>query len=332
MTVGIVVIGRNEGSRLETCLRSLSPESRPVIYVDSGSTDGSPLKATEMGAEVVDLDMNLPFTAARARNVGWRRLLQKHPQTELVQFLDGDCELRPDWLIVAEKTLHDQPELSVVCGRRRERYPEASVYNRLCNQEWDTPVGFADACGGDAMFRAKILEETGGYRDDLIAGEEPELCLRIRERGGKIFRLDAEMTLHDAAMTRYSQWRKRHVRAGHAFAEVSTLHRHSPCRIWSKETRSNFFWGLAIPLLWISLAWPTWGISSVLLAGYPVLFFKIRRYRQRVGDNVSDATVYAWYCVLSKFPQAWGQLTYFRNRLFRRRTRLIEYKTADKPG
>jgi hypothetical protein len=39
--IGIVVIGRNEGDRLTRCLQSLQMENLPVIYVDSGSTDGS---------------------------------------------------------------------------------------------------------------------------------------------------------------------------------------------------------------------------------------------------------------------------------------------------
>ena len=327
--IGVVAIGRNEGARLEACLRSLTPESRAVVYVDSGSTDGSVTLAESLGAIVVALDLSLPFTAARARNVGWRELLRRHPGTEFIQFVDGDCEVRPDWLDRARDFLGEHPGVTVVCGRRRERHPGASVYNRLCDQEWDTPIGEAEACGGDAMFRVEALRDANGYRDDLIAGEEPELCLRIRETGGKIHRLDAEMTLHDAAMTRLGQWWKRHVRAGHAFAEVSAIHRHSPCRIWRRETRSNFFWGLALPSLALLAAWPTRGISLALLAGYPVLLFKIFRHRRRHGDDARVARVYARYCVLSKFPQTAGQLTYFRNRLLRRRSRLIEYKSAE---
>src|SRR5207248_7579001 len=135
------------------------------------------------------------------------------------------------WLERAEQELKVRPEVAVVCGRRRERFPEGSVYNRLCDMEWDTPVGEAESCGGDAMMRVKAVRATGGYRAALIAGEEPELCLRLREAGWKVLRLDAEMTLHDAAMTRFGQWWKRAVRAGHAFAEVSWLHRTSPQRI-----------------------------------------------------------------------------------------------------
>lgn len=328
MSVGIVAIGRNEGERLRACLRSLSPHQMPVVYVDSGSTDGSPVIAAEMGATVVPLDLSIPFTAARARNVGWRRLLEDHPDLEFIQFVDGDCEVDPTWLPTAMAFLQANPAVVVVCGRRKERYPEATVYNHLCDIEWNTPVGDALACGGDALFRVAAIQQAGGYRDSLIAGEEPELCVRLREHGGRVYRLDAAMTTHDAAMTRFRQWWKRHVRAGHAFAEVSALHANSPCRIWHKEVRSNDFWGIIVPLLAIIPAYFTYGLSTILLLGYGVLWAKITRYRQRCGDTPATARMYAWYCVLSKFPQAWGQLTYRRNRLFRRRSTIIEYKTT----
>ena len=53
------------------------------------------------------------------------------------------------------------------------------------------------------------LYGVGGFNPAVIAGEEPELCVRLRQAGWKIHRLDAEMTLHDAAMTSWRQWWKR---------------------------------------------------------------------------------------------------------------------------
>jgi glycosyltransferase involved in cell wall biosynthesis len=324
--VGVVAIGRNEGERLRRCLESLSPAERPTVYVDSGSTDGSRELARTLGAEVVALDLSIPFTAARARNAGLDRLLELAPAVEYVQFVDGDCEVDPRWWQTASKELDQNRETVVVCGRRRERYPEASVYNRLCDREWDTPVGEALACGGDALTRVSAVKAIGGYRPDLIAGEEPELCVRLRANGGRVVRIAAEMTRHDAAMTRFGQWWKRNVRAGHAFAEVSRLHVKSPFGIWKRETRSNWFWGLVVPVLALVPAPLTWGFTLVLLLGYPVLFSKIRTGRRRGGDDARTARQFAFYCVLSKFPQAIGQLMYWRNRLIGRRGRLIEYK------
>ena len=324
--IGVVAIGRNEGERLRRCLTSLDPVARPTVYADSGSTDGSADLARSMGGEVVALDLGLPFTAARARNAGFERLLTLVPAVEYVQFIDGDCEVDADWMPTAMAELDARPEVAVVCGRRRERHPEATIYNRLCDLEWDGPAGETIACGGDALIRVSALRAVGGYRSDLIAGEEPELCVRLRANGGAIVRLAAEMTRHDAAMTRFGQWWKRNVRAGHAFAEVSRLHARSPFGIWTRENRSNWFWGLGVPLLALAATPFTWGISLVLLFGYVVLYWKIVRGRRRWGEDPKTTHLYARFCVLSKFAQMTGQMQYWRNRLFGRRNQLIEYK------
>jgi GT2 family glycosyltransferase len=325
--VGVVVIGRNEGERLRRCLESLDPHAHPTVYVDSGSTDGSPDVARRLGADVLSLDLSIPFTAARARNAGVDRLSALAPDCDYVQFVDGDCAVDPAWIPAAVAKLDAEPTVAVACGRRRERFPEASIYNRLCDLEWDTPVGEAQACGGDALMRVLAFRAVGGYDARLIAGEEPELCVRLRANGWRIVRLPVEMTLHDAAMTRFGQWWTRHVRAGHAFAEVSRLHGHSPFGIWRKETRSNCFWGLVLPAIAVAAIPLTWGFSLLLLAGYPALYWKIRRHRRRYGDDSRTAGLFARHCVLSKFPQALGQGRYVWNRLFGRRNRLIEYKS-----
>ncbi len=235
--LGAVAIGRNEGERLRRCLVSLIERVEHTVYVDSGSTDGSVELARSLGVAVVALDLSVPFTAARARNEGWTALRRVHPDLEYVQFVDGDCEVVEGWLETAHATLAGRPQLGVVCGRRRERFPEASIYNRLADIEWDTPVGEADACGGDAMMRLAALVEVGGFDPTVIAGEEPELCVRLRRAGWRIERLGTEMTLHDAAMSHFSQWWRRALRAGHSFAEGAHRHGGAPERHWVRESR-----------------------------------------------------------------------------------------------
>ncbi|MEL7238668.1 MAG: glycosyltransferase, partial [Planctomycetota bacterium] len=244
VTVGFVAIGRNEGERALTCVRSAlrdAADASAVVYVDSGSTDGSPEKIAALGVTVVDLDTSQGFTAARARNAGLAELKRRHPGCVYVQFLDGDCELVEGWIATAVAALEADAKLAGVCGRRRERHPEATVYNKLCDMEWDTPVGPADAVGGDALFRIAALDEVDAYDPTMIAGEEPEMCIRLRAKGWTLARLGAEMTLHDAAMTSWRQWWNRNKRAGHAYAE--TLDRHPP--IGKKEVRSNDAFGIA---------------------------------------------------------------------------------------
>jgi GT2 family glycosyltransferase len=300
VAVGLVAIGRNEGERLRRCLESGKAQISELVYVDSGSTDGSVELARALGADVVSLDMTQPFTAARARNAGFARLKQREPALEFVQFVDGDCELDPSWVEKGLRFLLERPEVAVVCGRRRERHPEASVYNRLCDLEWDTPVGETKACGGDALMRVSAFEQAGGYPDTMIAGEEPDLCFRMRMQGWKIHRLDAEMTLHDAAMTRFSQWWLRNKRSGHASAEaLSRRGMREPDGF--KEIVSNVVWSLPA-------AWPLW----------PVLFYRV--YRRRPDP------AYAAFLVLGKLPHAQGQLKYWSDRLRGRGGKLIEYK------
>ncbi|ODN65414.1 glycosyltransferase family 2 protein [Methylophaga muralis] len=247
LNIGAVVIGRNEGERLKQCLNSLVNELEYIVYVDSGSTDGSVALAQAIGVVVVSLDMTQPFTAARARNAGLATLVENYSSIDYVQFVDGDCEVQSGWITKAKDFLDTHPDFAAVCGRRRERYPDASIYNQLCDIEWDTPIGEARACGGDALFRLTALQTVDGYREGLIAGEEPEMCYRMRQLGWKIMRLDAEMTLHDAAMTRFGQWWKRNQRAGHAYAESYALHGNDQEHFRKKETRSIVILGVINP-------------------------------------------------------------------------------------
>ncbi len=301
MTTGLVAIGRNEGERLRRCLESGLQQVELLVYVDSGSSDGSVELARGLGVTVVELDLGTPFTAARARNAGFERLRLLSPELEFVLFIDGDCELMPGFCQAALQKMSERPRAAVVCGRRRERHPEASVYNRLCDLEWDAPPGLVRSCGGDAFMRASALVEVGGYDPEVIAGEEPELCFRLRERGWEVWRLHVEMTLHDANMTQFSQWWRRNVRGGHAYAEAFSRHGDSPERTARKEVISNITW--SIPALW-----PLW----------PVLWWRVYQHRR-------DPT-YATFIVLGKVPQTQGQFKYWFDRLRGSQRRIIEYK------
>ncbi|OIQ33405.1 MAG: glycosyl transferase [Roseobacter sp. MedPE-SWchi] len=309
-----VVIGRNEGARLLACLTSLQAQVSRLIYVDSGSSDGSAEAARAMGVEVVDLDMSLPFTAARARNAGLALLAQ---QEGYVQLVDGDCEVDANWISQATAFLLQHPEVAVVCGRRRERCPEASIYNQLCDAEWDTPVGEAKACGGDALMRLEALRAVGGYRADLIAGEEPEMCLRLRHRGWKIWRLQAEMTMHDAQMTRFGQWWKRSRRAGYAFAQGAALHGAPPERHWVTETRRALLWGGIFPLAILLSAFV---ISPWILLTAGIYPLQWLRLTSRLG------ALPAGFSLLGKFAECAGVAEYWWNRLRGRNRKILEYK------
>ncbi len=323
--MGVVVIGRNEGQRLVRCLESVRGVAPQIVYVDSGSTDGSAETARALGADVVALDMRRPFTAALARNAGWRRLVAIAPRATTVHFFDGDCEVVPGWLEEALAALAAHPERAVVCGRRRERFPDASIFNRQCEIEWNAGAGDIRSCGGDALMRLDALAAVGGYRDDLIAGEEPELCVRLRRAGWKIWRLDRDMAWHDAAMTRWSQWWKRSKRAGHAFAEGAALHGAPPERHYVAEERRALVWGIALPLaiLGAGLAWPP---AFLLLALYPLQMLRLALRPQPAAREAGAIWSRAFFLVAGRFPEAAGVLLFHWRRRRGRASSLIEYK------
>ena len=317
-----IAIGRNEGDRLVRCISSLTGAEAVgrVLYVDSGSSDGSQQRARALGAEVVALDMTRPFTAARARNAGLRAA-DDPLQPELIQFVDGDCELAPGWIEVALAALDADPGLGIVAGRRRERFPAASIYNAICEGEWNTPVGAARAVGGDMLARRVALSQAGGFDDALIAGEEPEMCLRLRQAGWRIARIDAEMTLHDADMQHLSQWWRRNRRAGHAFAEVSWLHRMNDERIWQHETRRAVVWAAVPALALIGALLSPWALALLALLPAQAARIALRDPDPRWRWPRAGLTV------LGKLPEAAGVIEFHLRRLRgQRRATLIEYK------
>jgi GT2 family glycosyltransferase len=331
--LGIVIIGRNEGERLRVCLESLRGLERKV-YVDSGSTDGSQALARSMGVTVVELPTPPNFTAARARNAGLAKLLELDPELELVQMVDGDCEVAPHWLDRAAAALAADERIAAVFGRRRERFPEASVYNMLCDDEWNVPVGEARSCGGDAMFRVAALREAGGYSPGLIAGEEPDLCLRMRQKDWTIFRIDAEMTVHDANITRFSQWWKRAQRGGHAFAEL--LHRHGAQSDphWKRQGASILAWAglllagsvLALAGLATGAAWLLW-LGAAAWGAFAAQTARLALLRWRRGHGLGQAAAWAALLMVGKIPQLQGFLQYHGRRGNSARLTLIEYKS-----
>lgn len=325
---GVVAIGRNEGERLRACLASVIGKVPHVVYVDSGSTDESTKLARSMGATVVQLDMSIPFTAARARNAGVARLRELTNDLAFVQVVDGDCIVVDGWLVRAIEAVRADERIAVVCGRRREESPDATMYNRLCDMEWDTPVGESETCGGDALIRLSAFDEVNGYDATIIAGEEPDMCFRMRQRGWRILRIDAEMTLHDARMTNFRQWWKRAVRSGHAVAEAHHRHGRSAERFRANRVRWVLEWAVLIPFIGLALAWWTWGASLAVFGLYLVQWYRLKRWQIDRGAAPSHASLYAQHCIMSKFPELVGMVRYWWNQMLGRRSTIIEYQRA----
>ena len=326
--LSVVVIGRNEGARLVRCLESISrarlPEPHEVVYVDSASTDGSPERAAELGAHVLRVQPERP-SAAVGRNAGWRAALFDH-----ILFLDGDTVLDPDFVARAWPVL-DAPCVAIVWGHRRELHPEASVYNRVLDLDWIYRPGPTEFCGGDALVRRAALEEVDGFDDTLIAGEEPELCRRLRARGWIIDHVDVPMTLHDLDIHRFRQYWRRAYRAGRAYAEVSARYRYTAEPFWDGEARANLRNG-AVLLATL----PVGVLLSILLRsalplGAAALFLVVlclraawrTRWKTRA---LATLLLHGVHSHLQQIPIFVGQLAWHRDRRTGRRAGLVEYK------
>lgn len=325
--IALVMIGRNEAKNLAISLPSMVALFNKIIYVDSGSTDGSQALAGKFGVDVIDLDISQPFTAARARNAGLEAILESEVDFKYIQFIDGDCELIPAYLEQALEFLELNSDYAMTCGRRVERYPEVSVYNELCDIEWNTPVGETNYCGGDITIRVDAIRKIGGYRAGLIAGEDPELCVRIRQEGWKIYRIDADMTRHDANITRISQWWKRAERAGYAFAEGASIHGDTPQRHWVDEARKNWLWGsIFIGILVIGLLIHPVGLALMSIFPLQALRISLKFIPNLQNKSFSIKLLYGLDCAFGRIPQFFGQLRFLFNKLFNRTQKIIEYK------
>lgn len=318
--LGVVAIGRNEGERLKRCLASLQGSGCPVVYVDSASTDGSPQAAAMLGARVHALDLARPFTAARARAEGLAVLEAEHPGLDYVFFVDGDCAVEPGFVSAATGFLDADPGFAVACGRRRERFPDASPYNRIMDREWDTPVGEATACGGDAVFRLSTYQAAGGYDPAMVAHEEPELCARVRKAGGRIARLDLPMTVHDADIHALATYLKRAVRGGHGYMQA--LGRMTPELAATERglVRRALQWPLVtLGGLVLALWWP----AALLL---PVALSTAAVARDGLRSRGPDRWRAAMLRYLAKWAEFAGILRWSRDRLLRRRSGALLYK------
>jgi hypothetical protein len=316
------VIGRNEGQRLIECFQSLSGATN-IVYVDSNSTDGSVEAARARNIEVVELDLVKPFTAARARNAGFRRLIEVSPNCRYVQFVDGDCQLAVGWPEKAIAFLERRTDFAAVCGRLTERYPDRSVYNWLCDKEWDRPTGEVSAFAGNVMMRIKAFSGVHGYREDLIAGEEAELCVRLRQANWRIWRLEDNMALHDAAMTHFRQWWRRSIRAGYAFAHGCYLHGALPERHFVRETRRIMVWGVVLPVSGaaVTIIFPHFGWLIWII--YPL---QLMRLILRSPGSLSDRIHLGSFHLLARFPEAIGMARFWWGHMFNRQHRIIEHK------
>ena len=305
--------------------------------MDSGSSDDSVSAAARDGTSVVELEIPPDFTAARARNAGLAKLLAENPGLEFFQTVDGDCEIDGDWMAAGLSALRAEPDLGGVFGRLHERYPDRSVYNAICDDDWNVPVGEVTILGGVALLRVSAFREVGLYNATMIAGEEPDLAMRMRGCGWRLRRIDAAMGFHDVDITSFSQWCTRTRRTGHAYAELAHRYPDGRAPNWPRTALSIVFWGGGMPLalaLSVVLAcfagsyW--WIVAALLFLVWPIRMLQIAKAKFARGLPIKVCFAAGATIMIGKIPQLFGLLEYHRNRVIGRRSRIIEHKSPPK--
>jgi len=328
--IDCVVIGVNAAKTLKPCLKSIKNCNYPqdlitIIYVDGGSHDNSIAIAESLpDIQVIGLNLKHP-TPGLGRNAGWR--ISSAP---FVQFLDSDTLLDPDWLMTGVKAF--QSDIAAVMGYRLEMDQTRSVFNWIANLEWNSKPGDTESFGGDVIVRREILEETDGYDEVLVGGEDPELSRRIRLKGWRIRQMDANMTYHDLAMTRIKQYWQRAYRSGYGFAAVIDRFSHTPTPFWKKEfrrilVRGGGFLSLTSIALICALIkpFPPYGamvalgllLIGLLLLLFPRLF-RVKYFRDDKKISYEQARVYAWHCSLVVIPDFLGVVRYYFGKICHR--------------
>jgi GT2 family glycosyltransferase len=244
--------------------------------------------------------------------------------------LDGDTVLHPDFVPTALAEMTRCPDAAAVWGHRRERHPEHSIYNRVLDLDWVYAPGDTEFCGGDALFRRAALHATGGFDEGLIAGEEPELCARLRALGWRIRHIDAPMTAHDLAITRWRAYWQRAERAGHAYAEVSHRLAHTATPLWQSDARRNRHRAGVLVAGWggvlgaALMGW--WGLLGLLLAGASALVLRSAWRARWKSHNPTTLLLYALHVHLQQLPIAWGQLRWWWSHRQGQPRGLVDYK------
>jgi GT2 family glycosyltransferase len=326
--VAFVVIGRNEGERLKKgllAIQSLCLDS-PVVYVDSGSSDDSVAFAESLNLLTVELDMSIPFTAARARNSGFERLMQDYPEISYVQFMDGDCELLSGWIEAAVAKLEANQNIGIVSGRRTERYPEVSIYNELIDIEWNTPIGETLAVLGDMCVKVEAFKKVNGFDETIIAAEDDDFCLRTKKAGFKTFRIDADMSLHDANILTLSQWFRRSKRGGHGYANIHHIHGHPPLNYFQRQIKSVVFWGFIAPLGFLVCLFYAPLIALLFFLAYSASIVGAILRKKKEKKPLKTAIYYGILIFTGKVPEFIGMLQFYKNHLLSNKHQLIEYK------
>jgi cellulose synthase/poly-beta-1,6-N-acetylglucosamine synthase-like glycosyltransferase len=251
-TVTVAVCVRNGEESITACLESILALDYPaelltVLVVDNGSTDRTPEILKQHPVNVV---MEPTAGRGRARNAALQAC-----KTELLAFTDADCRVSPDWLSALVGEFAD-PEVGVAGGPivTPGGEPLARFYELrriVSNEEFSrdhpfTPPFLATA---NAVFRAKALQECGGFSTDYLVAEDADVSWRIQDLGYKV-RYRSQGRVYHHHRSSVGALFRQSIHYGHDAVHLVSRHRsrfHKRCWIW---------WGLYARLLFSLLRTP----------------------------------------------------------------------------
>jgi GT2 family glycosyltransferase len=219
--VSVIVVNWNRREMLRGCLESLLRQNGPVfevIVVDNGSGDGSPEMAASFGARagfplhLIRNSRNLGFCAANNQGI-------RAARGRWVALLNNDAEAEPGWLQAMVRSAESHPGTGMVACKivvyedptRIDKaghliWPDGQNRGRgtgeVDNGQYDREeeVLWPDGCA--ALYRKAMLDEIGGFDEDLFAyGDDAELGLRARIAGWKCVYTPAAVVRHRRGAT-----------------------------------------------------------------------------------------------------------------------------------
>jgi mycofactocin system glycosyltransferase len=219
-----------------------------VIVVDDGSTDDAVARAGEAaGATVVRHPRSRGPGAAR--NTGWQRAT-----TDLVAFVDADCQLSPGWL---EGLLphFDDPHVVAVAPRIVTTVP-TSLPRPLAEYETVTPSldrGPAEALvrprskvpfvpTATLVVRRGIYNTLGGFDESMPVGEDVDFVWRVDDSGGTV-RYEPAVTVSHAARPDVGSWIRQRFEYGTSAAPLARRHPRAVAPV-AVSPWSALAWGL----------------------------------------------------------------------------------------
>ena len=184
----VIICSYNRAKLLERALRSLArqtlpPERFELVVVDDGSSDETAGVCESLRRDGLP---NLKYVhtghrgLASARNAG-----VQSTAAERILFMDDDCVAAPDWVERMIAAVGRHPAIAGAVATSRDSFC------RLCNNisqfyafmpsRKPGPVDFI--AGANMGFRRAVIEEVGGFAENLRHAEDMEFILRARGKG-----------------------------------------------------------------------------------------------------------------------------------------------------